>query len=374
MLSMRFPCIALLAFGVALAPGASRIPQSASAQSAGKPADIEAEPLEIGKPAPDFTLNDQSGKTRRLSEYKGRTVVLAFYPKDDTPGCTAEMCSLRDALPRFQGKGVVVLGVSVQDVASKKAFAKKYSLAFPILADADKSVAKRYRALGANGLAERITFIIAPDGTLRSVDNATRLARRDGKMMSDHAEALALALSDDWKAELGKPVPSFILKNYDGKPVASTSNKHDLTVLAFVSTRCSFSNDYNARLSRFAQEYAARGEKRVRVIGINSGANEKPEAIARHARDNGLPYPVTKDEGNVIADRFQAQKTPEVWVLDKRGVVRYHGAIDDHYEEAQVKKSYLRDAVEALLEGKEPAIAETEPQGCAIKRERKRQP
>ena len=176
----------------------------------------------------------------------------------------------------------------------------------------------------------------------------------------------------DWKAELGKPIPSFTLTNYDGTTIRSLSDKFDLTVLVFVSTKCSFSNDYNARLVKFASDYATRGTKHVRVIGINANADEKPEAIAKHAQEKGLTYPVVKDERNLIADHFQAQKTPEVWVVDRRGVVRYHGAIDDHFDEAQVKVTYLRDAVNALLAGKEPAVTETPLQGCTIKRERRR--
>ena len=176
----------------------------------------------------------------------------------------------------------------------------------------------------------------------------------------------------DWKAELGKPIPSFTLTNYDGTPITVDSRKFDLTVLVFVSTKCSFSNDYDARLVTFARDYAMRGTKRVRVIGINANADEKPEAIAKHAQAKGLTYPVVKDEKNLIADHFQAQKTPEVWVIDRRGIVRYHGAIDDHFEATQVKVTYLRAAVNALLEGKEPAVTETPLQGCTIKRERRR--
>ena len=176
----------------------------------------------------------------------------------------------------------------------------------------------------------------------------------------------------DWKAELGKPIPSFTLPNYDGTPITVDSRKFDLTVLVFVSTKCSFSNDYNKRLVTFARDYAIRDNKRVRVIGINANADEKPEAIAKHAKDNAFPYPVVKDEKNSIADHFQAQKTPEVWVVDRSGIVRYHGAVDDHFDETQVKVHYLRDAVNALLAGKQPPLAETPLQGCTIKRERRR--
>lgn len=176
----------------------------------------------------------------------------------------------------------------------------------------------------------------------------------------------------DAKVELGKPLPSFTLPHYDGTPVLvarpSARDKQDITVLVFVSTKCSFSNDYNVRLAKFSRDYAAR----VRVIGINSNTGEKPDAIAKHAKDNDLPYPILKDEGNVIADRFQAQKTPEFWVVDGKGILRYHGAFDDHFEEAQVKKTFLVDAITALLAGKEPPVRETALQGCTIKRERRR--
>ena len=187
-------------------------------------------------------------------------------------------------------------------------------------------------------------------------------------------EPAASPAQANWKAELGKPVPRFTLTNYDGTPVTFDSSKFDLTVLVFVSTKCSFSNDYNARLVKFASNYATWGNKNkhVGVIGINSNTDEKPEAIAKHAQEKGLPYPVVKDERNLIADHFQAQKTPEIWVMDKKGVLRYHGAFDDHFEEAQVKKTYLLDAVNALLVGKEPPVRETPLQGCTIKRERRR--
>lgn len=362
--------VGAIASSLALVPIALRAQQTAAKTVETKP--TQSGELEVGTTAPNFSLKDQNGKTHRLADYKGKTVVVAFYPKDDTPGCTAEMCGLRDALPHFKEKGVVILGVSVQDTDSKKAFATKYGLTFPVLADTEKSVAKAYGVLGANGVAERVTFVIAPDGTIQNVDRAARLTRKDGKVASDHAATLALTLSGDWKAELGKPVPSFTLKNYDGKPITSTSNKDELTVFAFVSTKCSYSNDYNARLAKFARDYAERDGKRVRVVAINSNTGEKPEAIAQHAKDNALPYPVVKDEKNLIADHFQAEKTPEVWIVDKRGVVRYHGAIDDHFDVAQVKVNYLTDVVNALLEGKEPPVTETAVQGCSIKRERRR--
>ena len=98
--------------------------------------------IEPGKKAPAFTLNDQNGKTHKLSEYAGRPVVFYFYPKDDTPGCTKETCDFRDNLPRFAKSKAAVFGISILDEASKARFAKKYDVTFPLLADEDHAVAE----------------------------------------------------------------------------------------------------------------------------------------------------------------------------------------------------------------------------------------
>jgi thioredoxin-dependent peroxiredoxin len=100
--------------------------------------------IEPGKKAPAFTLKDQDGTTHRLADYAGRPVVLYFYPKDDTPGCTKETCDFRDALPKFKKSHAAVFGVSILDEASKAKFAKKYDVTFPLLADKDHEVAEKY--------------------------------------------------------------------------------------------------------------------------------------------------------------------------------------------------------------------------------------
>ena len=110
----------------------------------------------------DFSLPDQNGKFHRLSDYHGQFVVLYFYPKDDTPGCTKESCGFRDSLELFQEKGAVILGISKDTVASHKKFAKKFKLNFTIFADVDKKVIKEYKAWGKKSFMGR-TF----EGTLR---------------------------------------------------------------------------------------------------------------------------------------------------------------------------------------------------------------
>ena len=124
----------------------------------------------VGDPAPGFRLQDQAGKWHALSDYKGQWVVLYFYPKDNTPGCTTQACELRDNIFAFRELNAAVLGVSVDDVASHKAFAEEHGLPFPILADADKKVATAYGVLtkfmGMMELARRDTFIIDPQGKI----------------------------------------------------------------------------------------------------------------------------------------------------------------------------------------------------------------
>ena len=123
-----------------------------------------------GNKAPDFVLKSQDGVDVRLSDYAGtRNVVLYFYPKDDTPGCTKEACSFRDFIDEFHTAGAEVLGVSVDDVISHSEFQEKYDLNFPLLADPDKKVTRLYGVLGTFGWAKRVTFVIDKEGIIRKI-------------------------------------------------------------------------------------------------------------------------------------------------------------------------------------------------------------
>jgi thioredoxin-dependent peroxiredoxin len=120
--------------------------------------------------APDFTLRSDKGEEVTLSSLRGSPVVLYFYPKDDTPGCTTQACSFRDNVFAFKKEGAVILGVSVDDVASHKAFEQKHGLPFTLLADPEKKVTKQYGVLktymGVMEMARRDTFIIDPKGRI----------------------------------------------------------------------------------------------------------------------------------------------------------------------------------------------------------------
>ena len=124
----------------------------------------------VGQPAPAFKLKDQDGKVHDLADYKGKWVALYFYPKDDTPGCTTQACGFRDNIFAFNKEGAVIVGISVDEVASHKKFAEKHGLPFALLADADKAVTRSYGVLktymGVMEMARRDTFLIDPDGRI----------------------------------------------------------------------------------------------------------------------------------------------------------------------------------------------------------------
>jgi peroxiredoxin Q/BCP len=128
-------------------------------------------PLAVGTDAPAFTVKDTSGETVSLSDFAGKTVVLYFYPKDDTPGCTKQACSFRDASVDYQGKDIVVLGVSADDQASHQQFTQKYGLNFPLLADTEKAMIKAYDVDGG-GYAKRVTYVIDGNGKIIHVDSS----------------------------------------------------------------------------------------------------------------------------------------------------------------------------------------------------------
>src|SRR3989344_3369509 len=121
--------------------------------------------IDIGTKAPDFKLADQNGKIRTLSEHKGKYVLIYFYPKDDTPGCTKEACAIRDLNDGFEQNDIKVFGVSADTPESHKAFAEKYSLPFTLLSDAKKEVIYAYGAKSEAG-TKRISYLVGPDGVV----------------------------------------------------------------------------------------------------------------------------------------------------------------------------------------------------------------
>lgn len=130
---------------------------------------------QVGDIAPDFEAVDEQGKTHSLGSYKGKTVVLYFYPKDDTPGCTTEACGFRDSFAAYRKKGAIVLGVSPDDAKSHAKFKQKHELPFPLLVDTDKKICNEYGVWKEKSMygrkymgVERSTFVIGPDGRIKA--------------------------------------------------------------------------------------------------------------------------------------------------------------------------------------------------------------
>ncbi len=152
------------------------------------------------------------------------------------------------------------------------------------------------------------------------------------------------------------------------KTVTVSPSKSEATVLIFISTQCPISNSYNERMSALHKDYDG---KNVQLIFVNANANESPAEIAEHAKANKFPFPVYKDAGNALADKFGATVTPETYVFDKAGVLRYHGYIDDAANAARVQVHGARKAIDAVLAGKPVEIKDARSFGCTIKRVRK---
>jgi len=147
------------------------------------------ERISAGSPAPDFSLSDQAGISRSLSDFLGQWVIVYFYPKDNTPGCTREACSIRNQFPQFVNRSVAVLGISPDSIQSHKKFAEKYMLPFPLLSDPGARIARQFGAWGkkrAGGRGVegmlRVSFLIDPKG---------RIAKRYDDVSPDaHGEEL----------------------------------------------------------------------------------------------------------------------------------------------------------------------------------------
>ena len=151
-------------------------------------------PISSGIPAPDFEMLDDTNVLRKLSDYRGKNVILYFYPKDDTPGCTKEACNFRDDYSAYEQAGVVILGVSPDSVASHVKFKKKFQLQFPLLADDDHKVCDLYQVWGPKKFMGkeyegvlRTTFLIDVDGNIKRVFENVRPSEHSAELLAELA-------------------------------------------------------------------------------------------------------------------------------------------------------------------------------------------
>lgn len=163
-----------------------------------------------------------------------------------------------------------------------------------------------------------------------------------------------------------KMIENFALEDYNGKKHSLADFKDSKAIVVmFIATQCPVSNAYNTRMAKLYEEYQSKG---VTFLGINSNKQESIEEIKKHSKENKFGFPVLKDKNNVIADKFEASFTPEIYVLSPKFEILYHGRIDDSRREDNVKSHDLRNALDEILAGKSVSAKETKAFGCTIKR------
>ena len=389
----RIKQIAILAGSATVAVAALAFTQAKHTMDASAPT--------VGANAPSYSVPDQDGVTHTLAADKGKVILLAFYPADFTGGCTLEAHSLSAAYPALKAEGVTVYGVSVQDPKSHKSFCTSEGIPYTLLADTQKTMTTSYGDLipGA-GFADRTTYIIGADGKVAFVDKDVNghlttcgadwvkwvQAHREIKGLLPVADAgttttlnsdkrtqtftslTTVAFKKTAPAQVGSAAPSFSLTNAVTGRAASLptlSQGKKATVLMFVSTRCPVSNAYNNRMTTLAKKYSAQG---VSFVGIDSDQNELKAEVASFTKEQKFPFPVLVDPGNKVSDAYGAHVTPETYVIDGKGVLIYHGRIDNDMELSNAKTHELADALDATLAERPVAKAQTKAFGCSIKR------
>lgn len=324
--------------------------------------------LNVGAIAPAFALQDQYGHAHRLEDYHGRPVVLAFLP-DLQELSVRQLRSMNAAIRQFDTLGVKVFAIAPSDASAARRVHNTEKLDFPILLDPKREIARNYGALSPPDHSERVSYVIGQDGRIllpvtvvHADTHGTQLVELTECCLEDKPQAPSRLI--------GKPVADFQLPRVsDGQMETLYGNrKQRLTVLFVVSATCPCSGKYNARMRELARLYEPQG---VRFVAINASANEPPEEIAAHARKAGWTYPVLKDANNRIADRLEARVTPEAFVMDAQGILRYHGRIDDNRDPTRVQSHDLRNALDLLLAGRPPSRPDVPAFGCAIYRARR---
>lgn len=165
---------------------------------------------------------------------------------------------------------------------------------------------------------------------------------------------------------VGDKVSDFTIKNYDGAEYTLSSSGANATVIVFLSTSCPFVQPYTDRLNSLVNEFGTKG---IALWGINSNNTESTDEVMNHASEKKYNFPVLKDNNNVVADQFAAERTPEVFVIDNATMTLiYHGRIDDNKEADKVTSTDLANALNEILNTKEISLKETKAFGCTIKR------
>lgn len=322
--------------------------------------------VSTGTEAPDFTLPTQDGRTMHLADYRGRAVFLVFVPDLTSPDTIAQVRSLAKTEPDFDmaGAKVMVISPDTGDAAKKLHAANK--LPFPLLLDADGLLAQRFGV----GPGMRRTYVVSPVGQVKfRIDSSVINVAEHGKQLIKIGGCCIDDVAASRADGIGKPIGDYSLPMVTDAAHPMTTiygnGTQKTTAVLFLSAKCPCSNSYNERIAAMAKQYAARPD--IRLVGIYANKDETAEEVAEHAKKNGFTFPVLHDKDGLGAKHFGASVTPEAFVIDSSRTLRYAGRIDDHREIAEVKTHEFMEAIDAVVEGKEPPKA-TRAFGCGIVR------
>jgi len=180
---------------------------------------------------------------------------------------------------------------------------------------------------------------------------------------------LLLAAANLYAKDPGDKVSNFTINNYDGKEYnLDNALKNGYVVIMFWSTECPYVQPFNDRINDYVNEFASKG---ITFWAVNSNSTESDERVKEHATEHKYVFPMLKDNGSVVADIFEANRTPEVFVLGKDRTILYHGRIDDNSYAEKVTSNDLKNALKEILDGKEVSVKSTKSFGCTIKRDSK---
>ena len=314
--------------------------------------------------APIFVLPDQTGWLHNLADYDKRSVALVFLPgeSDEVRG---ELRSLKNEMKRFDKIGVKVFAVAAMEKATAKKLHDSEQLNFPILIDLGGKIGQQF---GVAPGRPYVSYVLGPESTVL-LPMATVQPKEHGTQLVELAACFFDTFASGKNPLMDRPIADATLPRADGTGVESLygDKKQKATVVLFLSSRCPCSGGYDARNKALADAYQSKG---VRFVAINSSADETDSEIAAHAKAHGFPFPVLRDADHKLADTLKAQVTPEAFVMDAQGILRYHGRIDDSRDEKAILAHDLRNALDFLLSGQSPKVKSTTPFGCSIARQK----
>jgi peroxiredoxin len=312
--------------------------------------------------APIFVLPDQAGNLHNLADDGKRSVALVFLPgvSDEV---RAELRSLKNEMKRFDKIGVKVFAVAPLEKFVAQELHVSEQLNFPILLDAGGQIGQKF---GVAPGRPYVSYVLGPDAKVL-LPLATVQPKDHGTQLVELAACFFDTFASGKNPRMDKPIADATLPKTDGTGTESLygDKKQKATVVLFLSSRCPCSGGYDTRNKALADAYQSKG---VRFVAINSSADETDAEIAAHAKAHGFSFPVLKDEAHTLADTLNAQVTPEAFVMDAQGILRYHGRIDDSRDEKAILSHDLRNALDFLLAGQNPKVKATTPFGCSIAR------